>query len=213
MEENLAAEDIGIKASDQDAAQVQQSNDASGIQQSNPIDEQPLAVSSKKKPFKKVYTKIQILSELQLLVSSPSALILPILGFIGECILVRYQKEYRECLVKNYAVTDFENQNDDTIQIYLRVLIAFTFLYSFSFFFCIQPISKMVMSINTFMMELIIIGSVIASVIAFASVGKSKCADSAQAKMVTVLGAVLIFSGLITNLIKIFSFHTYNGTG
>ena len=43
-------------------------------------------------------TKIQALADIQLIIGCPMAVILPLIGFVAACILVRYKKEYRECV-------------------------------------------------------------------------------------------------------------------
>ena len=182
-------------------------------------DQEPLqpAVVQKKKPgrdpTKMMLSKLQIFSELQLLISSPFAVILPLVGFIGQCILVRYRDNYQICLVEQYEGIDLINQSEDKLMIYLRVLIAFTFLFSFSYFFCIQPINRTIMAINTVVMEVIIIGSVVAAIVSFSFVGVSKCSYTSFGKMVNALAAVIISSAFITNVLKIYTFLIFTASG
>ena len=61
-------------------------------------------------------------------------MILPFVGFIAQCILVRYKAQYDECLISTYDLKSSElvEQREDQVQIYLRVCIAMTFFYSIS---------------------------------------------------------------------------------
>ena len=42
------------------------------------------------------------MADIQLLIGCPMAVILPIIGFVSACVLVRYKKEYKECLVQEF---------------------------------------------------------------------------------------------------------------
>ena len=71
----------------------------------------------------------------------------------------------------------------------------------------------MIMAINTFMQEVIIVGAVIAAVISFTFVGVSKCGDTAFAGMVNALAAVIMVSAFIINVLKIYSFFVFTASG
>ena len=63
------------------------------------------------------------------------------------------------------------------------------------------------------MMEVITAGSVVAAIISFSFVGASNCGDTAFASMVNALAAVIFVSGLITNVLKIYSFIVFTSKG
>lgn len=44
---------------------------------------------------------------MHLIVGYFSSVILPIVGFIGSCILVRYKGDYTHCLIENHFVKEF----------------------------------------------------------------------------------------------------------
>lgn len=55
---------------------------------------------SKKVPF------LQKWADLHILVGYFSAVVLPLVGFVGSCILVRYKGDYVNCLVANHYVSN-----------------------------------------------------------------------------------------------------------
>ena len=69
------------------------------------------------------------------------------------------------------------------------------------------------MSINTFMQELILLGSVVASIISFAVIGSSKCSGTTFGAMVTALAAVLMVSAIIIEVLKLCSYMTFTSSG
>ena len=92
-------------------------------------------------------------------------------------------------------------------------MIAFTFIFSFSYFWCIQPVNNLVLSVNTFMQELILIGGIVASVVSFIANGQSQCSSTAFGKMVTALAAVFAVSAIIIQVLKVWSYLSFTGSG
>ena len=84
------------------------------------------------------------------------AVILPLIGFVAACILVRYKAEYKECVVAAYPdliIISTANNNPDGMQTCLRIIEGLVFAYSISYFFCIQQLNKRLTTINVFFHE------------------------------------------------------------
>lgn len=50
---------------------------------------------------------LQKFADVHLIVGFLSSVILPIVGFVGSCILVRYKGDYTHCLIENHFVKEY----------------------------------------------------------------------------------------------------------
>lgn len=56
---------------------------------------------------------MQLFADINLIVGFLFSIILPITGFIGTCILVRYKGDYTDCLIEKYFLKTIDAESKD----------------------------------------------------------------------------------------------------
>lgn len=101
-------------------------------------------VRTKTMTFKKAFVEkvpfFQVSADIHLLVGYLFSIFLPLAGFIGCCVLVRYKDDYAKCLEEHDLISKEHKHfhSSDRLITWLRRLHSLTFAFSISYFFFIQ---------------------------------------------------------------------------
>ena len=156
------------------------------------------------------------MSDIHLLIGGLFNILLPMLGFAGAIVMVRYPNNYRDCVMKQYNLTaaQYEKQDKEQLRFWIRVLQANIYCLSISYFFFIYKANMAWWRIfNLVFYTFVLISFIVCGIMAVADVGTSKCADTAYAKMNVLMGTVEVGCGAAILILHILFSLCYKSSG
>ena len=126
------------------------------------------------------------------------AILLPVFGFIGCAILIKYKSDYLDCIKENKleGKNGLNKPYDDLILTWLRRLHTLMLAQSVSYFFFI-PRYKVLQIINSVIYQFILIAMVICGYWGISDKEASVCGSTVYGRTVASLGILCILSGAI----------------
>ena len=137
------------------------------------------------------------------MVACPSAILLPVAGFVCACILMRYQEEYQVCVLKNYP-------DKDWLRAWIRIMESLTFAYSISYFFFLSRPAESIITINCVIFEIINVLFILSGIFALGMKSESKCVDTTFGSTVTGMSFLLLFQGIIGLVVHFYFYRQYS---
>lgn len=174
------------------------------------------SVSPSKNDFERLSTyklgdgtiqKVMACADIHMIVACPFAILLPLAGFVCACILMRYNKDYTDCLTTNNV------EDGDYIRMWIRVFESLTFAYSLSYFFFVAKAEGNYQLANLIFFESLNIAFVVCSVVAMGMRGSSKCKSTAFGKTILGMGITLMICGIFVLIVHTFLYFEFINTG